>query len=52
MDNFTKGMTLTCNFTIISNADKELVIPLKLKLYKITSGYGHKISLQEAGFYD
>ena len=51
-DNLTKGMTLTCNFTVTSLADKELVIPLGLELYMITDGYGHEVDLQEAGFYD
>jgi len=52
LDNLTKGMTLTCNFTVTSVADKELVVPLELKLYKITSGHGNEIGLEEVGFYD
>ena len=52
LDNLTKGMTLTCNFTVTSVADKELVVPLELKLYKITSGHGNEIGLEEAGFYE
>ena len=51
-DNLTKGMSLTCNFTVSSLADKELVIPLGFELYMITDGYGHEVDLQEAGFYD
>lgn len=50
-DSLTKGMTLTCNFTVSSLADKELTIPLSFKLYMITDGYGHEVNLQEAGFY-
>ena len=52
MDNLTYGMTLTCNFTVTSVADKKLVVPLELKLYKITGGHGNEIGLEEAGFYD
>ena len=51
-DNLTRGMTLVCNFTVISMADKELVIPLDFKLVMIVSGSGHGIDPQEAGFYD
>lgn len=51
-DNLTKGMTLTCNFTVSSLVDKELVVPLGFELYMITDGYGHEVDLQEAGFYD
>ena len=51
-DNLTKGMTLTCNFTVSSMADRELVIPLSFELYMIIDNYGHEVSLQEAGFYD
>ena len=51
-DNLIKGMTLTCNFTVSSLADKELVVPLGFEFYRITDGYGHEVDLQEAGFYD
>lgn len=51
MDNLTKGMTLTCNFTVSSMADEELVIPLDLKLFAIINSKGQEINPQEAGFY-
>ena len=51
MDNLTKGMTLTCNFSVSSMADEDLVIPLDLKLYAIINSKGQEINPQEAGFY-
>ena len=50
-DNLTKGMTLTCNFSVSSMADEDLVIPLDLKLYAIINSKGQEINPQEAGFY-
>ena len=52
VNNLSRGMTLTCNFTIYKFTDKELVIPLDFVLYKIVNGSGHEIIASEVGFYD